>query len=113
MCIQNVRGARLVIISSLRNAMILTSDIKRRLKCDKCRSLILLEPEKCHQYRIESVGNKETYPKPPDYEMLDERVNNCIVLYYALGRRVRCLQCMKNAFSTESDPDVLTKTSSC
>ncbi|CCI39464.1 unnamed protein product [Albugo candida] len=63
-------------------------------------------------HRYESIVNIETYPKPSDFEVLDERMNNCIVLYYVLDRRVRCHQCMKKAFSTKYDPHILTKTSS-
>lgn len=87
-CIRrNVEGARLVIISSLRNAMISTSDIKTRLECCMCGNMILLEPERCHQYRHESVVNIETFSMPSGHEVLDERVNNCMVLYCTLAHR--------------------------
>lgn len=83
--LKDAGGARLVIVSSLRYAMILTSDIKRRLECSMCGNTILEDSGRCHQYRDESVVNIETYPKPSDNEVLDERMNNCIVFLLRVG----------------------------
>lgn len=110
--LKNAGGARLVTILSLRNAMILTSDIKKRLDCVNCGNWILLEPDRCHQYRDESVVNIETFPMPSGFEVLDERVSNCFVLYYEFSRRMVCHRCMEIALKTKIDPYILTETSS-
>lgn len=87
-------------------------DIKRALKCFECSYMMLLDPERCNQYRDESFVNIETFPKPSGYEVLDEAAKSCIVVYQMSSRRTRCLRCMIKTFSTKENSFVHSKTSS-
>lgn len=110
--LRNVGEARLAIVMSIRNTMIITTCIKRRLECVLCINLSLLKPDRCEHYLQESVMNIDTYPKPTDSHVLDHSLRHCIVLYYTPSREASCIRCMKISLSTTRDPYVLTKTSS-
>ncbi|CCI11137.1 unnamed protein product [Albugo candida] len=110
--LRNVRGARLVQVSSLRKATVFTSNIEKRLKCPSCSNIMLLNQDECQKYRQKTNVNIETYPKLSGNNRLDQLRSNCMVLFYARSYQVRCIKCMKNSFATNKDPYILTRTSS-
>lgn len=110
--LRNVRGARLVQFSSLRKATIFTSNIEQRLACLSCGNITLLDQDECRKYLRKAIVTTETYPKLPGKNMLDQLRSNCMVLFYVQSYQLSCVRCMKQSFDTDTDPYILTVTSS-
>lgn len=105
-------GARLVLLSSLWNAIVLTSQIEEKLNCATCSDVTVLRPDACKQFRGDDAVNIEVYPSPSDHQLLQPSKSNCIVLYYTSSNEESCVKCIKRYLPTTGDPYVLTKTSS-
>lgn len=110
--LKNVIGARLVIISSFIDAMILTDASAQLPDCRHlCSHRERLETAECRKYLDEHTMNIEMHEKPSKPWSLHEYGRNCLVSYHTYNLKQACESLMRNLYTIASkEPKIHTIT---